>query len=78
MAERQVAQQQAFARVAAGHTEVLLLRLCWIGKTSVVSKIHAPMLRHRGYFVSGKFDQHTRSMPYSAIIEALQHLLQQI
>ena len=78
--EREVdALLQAFARVAAGHTEVILVAgYSGIGKTSVVSAIHTPLLRQRGYFVSGKFDQHKRSMPYSAIIEALQHLLQQI
>ena len=78
--EREVhALLEAFARVAAGHTEVILVAgYSGIGKTSVVSAIHTPLLRQRGYFVSGKFDQHTRSIPYSAIIEALQHLLQQI
>ena len=77
--EREVdALLQALARVAAGHTEVILVAgYSGIGKTSVVSAIHTPLLRQRGYFVSGKFDQHTRSMPYSAIIEAVQHLLQQ-
>jgi predicted AAA+ superfamily ATPase len=76
--EREVdAMIQAFERVAAGHTEVILVAgYAGIGKTSVVSEIHTPLLRQRGYFVSGKFGPHTRHIPYSAIIEALQQLLQ--
>ena len=70
---------EAFERVAAGHTEIILVAgYSGIGKTSVVSAIHTPLLRQRGYFVSGKCDPRTRHIPYSAVIEALQHLLQQI
>jgi predicted ATPase/transcriptional regulator with GAF, ATPase, and Fis domain len=78
--EREVdALLEAFERVAAGHTEVILVAgYSGIGKTSVVSEIHKPLLRQRGYFVSGKFDPHTRHIPYSAVIEAFQQLLQQI
>src|SRR5207249_622868 len=78
--EREVdALLQAFARVAAGHTEVIRVAgYSGIGKTSVVSEMHTPLLRQRGYFVSGKFDQHKSSIPYIAVIEALQQLLQQI
>jgi len=57
--EREVdALMEAFERVAAGHTEVILVAgYSGIGKTSLVSEIHTPILRQRGYFVSGKFDQ---------------------
>ncbi|MCP5068246.1 MAG: AAA family ATPase, partial [bacterium] len=31
-----------------------------VGKTSLIAEIHKPIVRHRGYFISGKFDQYKR------------------
>jgi predicted ATPase/GAF domain-containing protein/DNA-binding response OmpR family regulator len=49
-----------------------------IGKTALVREIYQPITRYRGYFVSGKFDQLQRHVPYSSIIQALRSLIQQI
>jgi predicted ATPase/class 3 adenylate cyclase len=69
----------AFDRVAAGHTEVVFVDgYSGIGKTALVSEIKRPIVRQRGYFIAGKIDQHQRSQPYSALIQAFGELVRQI
>jgi serine/threonine protein kinase len=38
-----------------------------IGKSALVQEIYKPITQKRGYFISGKFDQFQRNIPYSAI-----------
>jgi predicted ATPase/serine phosphatase RsbU (regulator of sigma subunit)/tRNA A-37 threonylcarbamoyl transferase component Bud32 len=49
-----------------------------IGKTAIVNEVHKPIVRQRGYFISGKFDQFNRNIPYSAMIAAFQALINQL
>lgn len=49
-----------------------------IGKTRVINEIHKPIVGACGYFISGKFDQLQRHIPYSAIAQAFLKLTQQI
>ncbi|MBD0302118.1 MAG: AAA family ATPase, partial [Tolypothrix sp. T3-bin4] len=49
-----------------------------IGKSALVQEIYKPITAKRGYFISGKFDQYQRNIPYSAIAHALQKLVQQL
>ncbi len=35
-------------------------------------------MRDHGYFISGKFDQYKRNIPYASILQAFQELIQQI
>ncbi|MBD1870501.1 AAA family ATPase, partial [Cyanobacteria bacterium FACHB-471] len=49
-----------------------------IGKTALVQELHKPITAKHGYFISGKFDQFGRNIPYSAIVDALQKLVQQL
>jgi predicted ATPase/signal transduction histidine kinase/tRNA A-37 threonylcarbamoyl transferase component Bud32 len=49
-----------------------------IGKTAIVNEIHKPIVRQRGYFVSGKFDQFKRNIPYAAIVRAFSELIGQL
>jgi predicted ATPase len=46
-----------------------------IGKSSLVQEIYKPITRQRGYFISGKFDQYQRNIPYSGVIKAFQELV---
>lgn len=72
----------AFERVSdqtANPSEMVLVSgYSGIGKTSVVQEIYKPIVRQRGYFISGKFDQFKRNIPYAAIIQAFQELIRQI
>ena len=49
-----------------------------IGKSALVAEIHKPITEKRGYFISGKFDQFQRNIPYSAIVSAFKGLVPQL
>jgi PAS domain S-box-containing protein len=49
-----------------------------VGKSALVQELYKPITAKRGYFVSGKFDQFGRNIPYSAIADALRKLVQQL
>ncbi|AFZ26731.1 putative ATPase [Cylindrospermum stagnale PCC 7417] len=49
-----------------------------IGKSVLVQEIYKPITQQRGYFVSGKFDQYQRDIPYFAIAQALESLIKQL
>jgi predicted ATPase/signal transduction histidine kinase/tRNA A-37 threonylcarbamoyl transferase component Bud32 len=69
----------AFERACVGGNELLLLSgPAGIGKSALIREIHRPMVRHRGYFISGKFDQFGRDTPYSALAQALRELVLRI
>jgi predicted ATPase/C4-dicarboxylate-specific signal transduction histidine kinase len=46
-----------------------------IGKTRLIQELQKPLVRHRGYFTSGKFDQYQKNIPYSSLIQALRNLM---
>ncbi|MEG4610327.1 protein kinase, partial [Microcoleus sp. F6_B6] len=61
----------AFDRVGAGSSEMMLVSgFSGIGKTAAVNEVHKPIVRQRGYFIKGKFDQFQRNLPFSAFVQA--------
>ena len=77
----------AFDRVAGiGNAEnsqfkvemVLVCGYAGIGKSALVQELYKPITLKHGYFISGKFDQLQRNIPYSAVVDALQKLVQQL
>ena len=69
----------AFERVAEGKAEMMLVAgFSGIGKTAVVNEVHKPIVRQRGYFIKGKFDQFNRNIPFSAFVQALRDLMGQL
>ncbi len=46
-----------------------------IGKTSLVNEVHKRLVRQRGYFIAGKFDQFKRNIPYAALIQSFGELM---
>ncbi|MBW4643315.1 MAG: AAA family ATPase [Goleter apudmare HA4340-LM2] len=70
---------QAFERVSLGATEMMLIAgFAGIGKTAVVNEVHKPIVRQRGYFIKGKFDQFQRNIPFSAFVQAFRDLMGQL
>ncbi|NEQ43262.1 MAG: AAA family ATPase [Leptolyngbya sp. SIOISBB] len=68
-----------FERVAQGHRELMLVAgFSGIGKTAVINEVHKPIVKNRGYFIKGKFDQFNRNIPFSAFVQAFRHLMGQI
>jgi predicted ATPase/transcriptional regulator with GAF, ATPase, and Fis domain len=49
-----------------------------IGKTSLIQELYRPIVRQRGYFIAGKFDQIARSTPFGALIQAFRGFIQQL
>ena len=49
-----------------------------IGKTALIQELYKPIVRERGYFISGKFDQLVRNTPFGALIAAFRGLVQQL
>lgn len=71
--------EDSFARVASGGAEMLMVAgYSGIGKSALVNEIHKPLVEKYGFFISGKFDQFQRHIPYSAISSAFQGLLKQL
>ncbi|MEA5623715.1 AAA family ATPase [Nostoc sp. UHCC 0251] len=71
---------EAFERVVRqGKPELVLVSgYAGVGKSSLVKEIHKPIVRERGVFISGKYDQYKRDIPYSTIVQAFQTLVRQI
>lgn len=69
----------AFERCAAGSCEMLLVAgFSGIGKSAVVNEVQKPIVARHGCFLSGKFDQFQRDVPYASLIEAFQGLVRQL
>ncbi len=70
----------AFTRVLeSGSPELVMVAgYSGTGKTSLVRELYKPIVRDNGFFISGKFDQYKRNIPYSTIVEAFRELIQQI
>lgn len=70
---------QAFDRVAHGRSELLLLGgYSGIGKSALVNEVHKPIAALQGYFIRGKYDQYNRDVPYSAITQAFDEMVESI
>jgi predicted ATPase/signal transduction histidine kinase/tRNA A-37 threonylcarbamoyl transferase component Bud32 len=70
-----------FERVvnAVSKTEMILVKgYSGIGKSALVKEIYQPITREHGYFLTGKFDQFQRNIPYSAVVKALSGLVKQL
>ena len=69
----------AFDRIAQGASVLMLVAgFSGIGKTAVINEVHKPILRQRGYFIKGKFDQFNRNIPFSAFVQAFRDLVGQL
>ncbi len=74
----------AFVRVATpleqrSNVEMMLVTgYSGIGKSALVREIYRPITDKHGYFITGKFDQFQRNIPYSAIVQAFRSLVRQI
>ncbi|REG27077.1 putative ATPase [Archangium gephyra] len=71
---------QGFERIVReGRPELILVRgYSGIGKSSVVHELHKPVVQRRGFFLSGKFDQLQRDVPYATLAQAIRGLVQHL
>ncbi|MHC2462442.1 trifunctional serine/threonine-protein kinase/ATP-binding protein/sensor histidine kinase [Bradyrhizobium embrapense] len=70
----------AFERVAqGGSTEMITVSGGpGVGKSSAVNELHRTIAARRGSFAHVKFDQYKRDIPYGALAQALQGLIQNV
>jgi predicted ATPase len=72
-------RQEEGLRSSQFNVEMMLVSgYAGVGKSVLVQELYKPITAKRGYFISGKFDQFQRNIPYSAIAHALQKLVQQL
>ena len=70
---------QAFENVSAGNKELMLVAgFSGIGKTALVNEVHKSIVREKGYFISGKYDQFQGNIPFFALIQAFRSLMRQL
>ncbi|WP_043429948.1 trifunctional serine/threonine-protein kinase/ATP-binding protein/sensor histidine kinase [Cystobacter fuscus] len=71
---------RGFERVARGGAAELMLvhGYSGIGKSSLVRELHKPVVQRRGFFLSGKFEQFQRDIPYAMLAQAIRGLVQQL
>lgn len=70
---------EAFDRVASGAVELIMIAgYSGVGKSALVREVHKPMVAKQGYFISGKFEQFQRNIPYLPLIQAFQNLVRQL
>ncbi|XWK91779.1 MAG: AAA family ATPase (plasmid) [Phormidium sp.] len=66
-------------RTSQGNCELMLVSgYSGIGKSALVQELYKPITQQRGYFITGKFEEYQRNVPYNAIIKAFQELAKQI
>ncbi len=77
--EREVTEMlEAFRRSCEGQAGMMLVSgYSGIGKTSLIHELHHSIVRQKGYFISGKFDQVARGVPFGALIQAFRGLVRQ-
>ncbi len=67
---------EEYEEAAKGSFSCLLISgLPGIGKTRLIQELQKPIVEHRGYFTSGKFDVYQKNIPYSSLIQALRNLM---
>ncbi|MGY6274822.1 trifunctional serine/threonine-protein kinase/ATP-binding protein/sensor histidine kinase [Methylomonas sp. MgM2] len=68
--------QSQYREVMLGQFRALFISgLSGIGKTRLIQELQKPLVKDRGYFSSGKFDQYQKNIPYSSLIQALRNLI---
>jgi len=70
--DREIGQlQDAYRRMKEGRPELLLIAgASGTGKTVLANELRLPALQDGGYFLSGKFQQLQRTVPYAAFAQA--------
>lgn len=69
---------EKITRADAGASLVLVTGYSGIGKSSLIHELRRPLVRARGRFASGKFDQLRRDIPYATLAQALDDLALQL
>lgn len=70
---------KAFGRVVHGGAELVLVSgYSGVGKSSLVDEIREAVAHSNGVYLSGKFDQYKRNIPYATLAQAFQGFVRHI
>jgi predicted ATPase len=70
---------ETFKQASVGAARLLSIAgYSGVGKSSLIHELEKDIVRRRGHFISGKFDQLERNVPYGAVIQALKGLVKQL
>ncbi|HXX67479.1 MAG TPA: AAA family ATPase [Polyangiaceae bacterium] len=73
------ALRRLFEASSEGFAKLLLVSgYSGAGKSALIQEIHRPVVARRGKFISGKFEQLERNIPYGAILQAVRALVRQL
>ncbi len=68
-----------FEKAANGRCGLILVSgYSGIGKSSLIHEIRKPITGKKGFFITGKYSQFEREIPYNGIIQAFRGLLRQL
>ncbi len=74
-----VANPQEIEGNSRGNREIILVTgFSGIGKTAIINEVHKPIVKQRGYFIKGKFDQFNRHLPLSGFVQTFRDLMTQL
>jgi len=69
----------SFVRISQGASEIMLVSgLSGVGKSALVNEVHRPLTEKKGVFISGKFEQNQRGIPFYAWRQAFTSLAEYI
>lgn len=70
---------KTFYGVSQGATTMLLVTgVSGVGKTAVIKAVYQPVIKQRGYFIQGEYNQFNLHIPFSGLVQALQDLIRQL
>jgi predicted ATPase/GAF domain-containing protein len=73
--EAQIILKEYEAAATGEFRSLFISGVSGIGKTRLIQELQKPIVRHRGYFTSGKFDVYQKNIPYSSLIQAFRSLI---
>jgi predicted ATPase/class 3 adenylate cyclase/serine/threonine-protein kinase RIO1 len=76
--EEREAVLRAFEQCRQGPRLFLIAGYSGVGKSRLIKAVCEQVLRHRSFFVSGKFDALTRDVPFASLHEAFRDLVRQV
>jgi histidine kinase len=77
--KEQKALLQSFKNTLRGAKEIALISgYSGIGKSSLVNELHVVLTENGGYFLTGRFSEFEKNVPYSGLLSALGGLVRQI
>ena len=74
-----VTMMNCLQQASSGLVEMLVISgSSGIGKSRLIKELYQPTLEKNGFFLTGKFNELSESIPYSALVEALQELVNKL